>query len=82
MKMYNLYITIPNNVKTQKLQSGQLVVLDLLYKFRFASIDLLQATLNTKHNLALYNRLKILVNNEYVGKRYKPSDRYKRVKAT
>ena len=41
-------------VKPRKLQAGQLVVLNLLYKYRFASIDLLQATLNTKPNSALY----------------------------
>jgi len=34
-------------VKLRKLQTGQLTLLDQIYKYRFVTIDLLQTTLRT-----------------------------------
>jgi hypothetical protein len=70
------------NTIIRKLQQGQINTLDQIYKYRFTTTDLLQTTLGTKNNSGLYQKLQILVKQKYVGKRYKPSDRYRRVKAS
>ena len=69
-------------IKLRKLRTGQLTLLDQIYKYRFVTIDLLQTTLRTKRNSGLYQKVETLVKQNYIGKRYKPSYRYKRLKAT
>jgi len=59
-------------IKHRKVVSkGQLAVLELLYKFRFGSIELLRISLGLNEGPGLYNKLKILVDEGYVGKRWR-----------
>lgn len=59
----------------KSLNSGQLAVLDLVCKFRFVSIELLRTSLGLKNNSGLAQKLKILLDQEYIAKHYEPSYR-------
>jgi hypothetical protein len=50
----------------------QLEILDLLYRFRFATNPLLASALNVKLPHKINERLQILVQREFVGRNYKP----------
>lgn len=57
------------------LNKGQITVLELLYKFRFGSSDLLAEHFGKPSGVYLYKRLNILVERGLVGKRYDSSYR-------
>lgn len=52
-----------------KLNDGQVKILELVYKYRFASRQLLAGSLGVKPQNGLYEKLEILVGHEYMGKR-------------
>jgi hypothetical protein len=52
-----------------KLNTGQIQVLDLVYKYRFVSRQLLAGSLGVKPENGLYEKLEILVAHGYLGKR-------------
>jgi hypothetical protein len=55
--------------KRSTLNSGQIKVLELVYKYRFVSRQLLAGSLGVKPENGLYEKLEILVNHGYLGKR-------------
>lgn len=57
------------------LNKGQITVLELLYKFRFGSSDLLAEYFEKPSGVYLYKRLNILIERGLVGKRYDSSYR-------
>lgn len=57
-------------MKERELNTGQIKVLELLYKYRFGSVKLLKESMGLKDNSGLYQKLEALVNREYIGKRY------------
>ncbi len=52
-----------------KLNSGQVKVLKIVYRYRFVSRQLLASGLGVKPENGLYEKLEILVGHEYLGKR-------------
>ncbi len=60
-------------VSNKSLTSKQLDILKVLYNFRFATAELLALNLNLKNNTLIYERLRILVNLEYIGRNYQTS---------
>lgn len=58
---------------TKKLNQHQLDVLLLLYKFRFATSNLLTQKLNLQHRNSINSRLQILEDQSYIGRRYDKS---------
>jgi len=59
----------------RKLNEGQLLVLELLYKFRFGNNDLIARYFGKKDRSFVYKRLRILQEQGLVGKRFEPSYR-------
>ena len=57
------------------LNDEQIEVLNLLYKFRFTTSDLLAQYFNKKNGMYVYKRLKILQDQGYIGKRFDSSYR-------
>ena len=55
------------------LNSGQLAVLELVYKYRFCSVDLLLHSLGLRDSSSLYRKLVRLCEQGYIGKRYDSS---------
>jgi len=63
--------TQPSHRKS--LNPGQLQVLRLLYKYRFATTELLAQYQEQKYKQVIYSRLKILLEQEYLGQNYDAS---------
>lgn len=59
----------------KKLNQGQYTVLSLLNKFRFGTTDLLATALNKKNGTFIHSRLKILADQQYIGRHYQSSYR-------
>lgn len=57
------------------LNDDQIKVLQLLYRFRFATSDLVAQYFGKKHGDFVYNRLKVLVDQGLIGKRFDKSYR-------
>jgi hypothetical protein len=57
----------------RKLNQNQIDVLLLLYKFRFATSNLLTQKLKLQHRNSINSRLQILEEQEYIGRRYDKS---------
>lgn len=57
------------------LNTKQLTILDLLYRFRFGTTELFTIALSTKHKNKMNERLKILLDQEYIGRHYEPTYR-------
>jgi hypothetical protein len=57
----------------RQLSQNQLDVLLLLYKFRFATSNLLTQKLKLQHRNSINSRLQILEDQEYIGRRYDKS---------
>lgn len=57
----------------RKLNQNQIDVLLLLYKFRFATSNLLTQKLKLQHRNSINSRLQILEDQEYIGRRYDKS---------
>lgn len=57
----------------RKLNQNQIDVLLLLYKFRFTTSNLLTQKLKLQHRNSINSRLKILEDQEYIGRRYDKS---------
>ncbi|MCX6727642.1 MAG: hypothetical protein NTX11_02410, partial [Candidatus Saccharibacteria bacterium] len=64
------------------LNSSQLSILYDLYKFRFATSDLLMKSQGLKTKRSLHPRLKILLDQEYIGRNYESSYRLQNKYAT
>lgn len=56
------------------LNDNQLNILQLLYRFRFATIDLITEYLNKNDRTGIYKRLKGLCDQEYIGRNFKASN--------
>ena len=65
-------LTLANN---KRLNTKQLSILDTLYRFRFGTTDLLAKALNVKTKNKMNERLKVLLDQEYIGRHYEPSYR-------
>jgi hypothetical protein len=61
---------VRQNYVRSVLNSGQIKVLELVYKYRFVSRQLLANSLGVKPENGLYEKLEILVKNGYLGKRF------------
>ncbi|HET9412195.1 MAG TPA: replication-relaxation family protein [Candidatus Saccharimonadales bacterium] len=61
----------------RKLNAEQLEVLELLYKFRFGSNDLIAQYFGKKNRSFVFKRLSILLEQELIGKRFNSSYRIK-----
>lgn len=59
----------------RKLNTEQLIVLELLYKFRFGSNDLFAQYFGKKDRSFVFKRLSILLNQGLIGKRFEPNYR-------
>ena len=60
--------TVPVRALTKK----QLEILDLLYRFRFATNQLLATSLNVKYAHKINERLKPLLEKQYIGRNFSP----------
>lgn len=58
---------------TRKLNQNQIDVLLLLYKFRYATSNLLTQKLELQHRNSINSRLRILQEQEYIGRKYDKS---------
>ena len=63
------------------LTKKQYSILNLLYRFRFATSDQLSTTLNINKN-TINKRLKLMTDLKYIGRRYEPEDRISRKHAS
>ncbi len=59
----------------RKLNTEQLIVLELLYKFRFGSNDLFAEYFGKKDRSYVFKRLSVLLEQGLIGKRFEPSYR-------
>ncbi len=64
------------------LNNHQVTILNTLYKFRFITASLLAQNQSAKHERVISNRLKILVEQEYIGMNYDSSYKIKGQPAT
>lgn len=64
-----------DSAKAKRLNSKQLSVLDTLYRFRFGTTDLIAKALDLKTKNKMNERLKVLLDQEYIGRHYEPSYR-------
>ncbi len=64
------------------LNSKQLGILQLLYRFRFGTTELIAQALAIKTKNKMNERLKILLDQEYIGRNYEPEYRLLRKHAT
>lgn len=68
--------------KNKRLNSKQLSILNTLYRFRFGTTELLANALNVKTKNKMNERLKVLLDQEYIGRHYEPEYRLLRKHAT
>ncbi len=68
--------------KYRALNNKQLDILRLLYRFRFATTDLLVKALQTKSKINMNERLKVLLDQELIGRNYEPEYHLLRKHAT
>lgn len=66
----NTYMT-----KHRKLNTGQLEVLDLLFKYRFGTSELIAKIKNTQNGTAIRSRLNILLKQGLIDRRYNGRDK-------
>jgi len=59
----------------KKVNSKQLELLHILYRFRFATTDQIAAYLGKKNGTRVYRRVMILVEQGYIGRNYEPEYR-------
>ncbi|MFI5270948.1 MAG: replication-relaxation family protein [Candidatus Saccharimonadales bacterium] len=59
----------------KEISSSQIEVVELLFKYRFCSVELLRSSLSLQTKAGLYRKLAILIDKGYVGKRYDKSYR-------
>lgn len=65
-----------NNPKYRRpLNSDQVDTLELLYKFRFGSVDLIREYFNKSSRGLIFSRLKVLEEQDFIGKRFDSSYR-------
>ena len=65
--------TTITTTKHRPLNSHQLQLLTTLYKFRFATAQLIASSQGTKYTRVILTRLKILVDQGYIGQNYDSS---------
>lgn len=65
-------MAVVNPQYRRALNAKQLDILHLLYRFRFISSDLLLTPLNLKDKNKVNQRLKVLTQQEYIGRKYEP----------
>jgi DNA-binding MarR family transcriptional regulator len=68
--------------KRRPLNNKQLDILRLLYRFRFATTDLLTLSLQTRSKIKMNERLKVLLDQEYIGRNFKPEYHFLRKHAS
>src|SRR5437868_3895445 len=61
-----------NTPAHRPLNKKQLDILRLLYRFRFVTTNLLTQALQTKSKIKMNERLKILLDQEYIGRNFSP----------
>ncbi|HSX05412.1 MAG TPA: hypothetical protein VLF69_03020 [Candidatus Saccharimonadales bacterium] len=62
--------TVQQKYVRSALNKGQIELLDLVYKYRFVSRQLVAESLGVKPENGLYEKLEVLVRREYLGKRF------------
>jgi len=67
----------PESKHRRKLNDEQIEVLELLYKFRFGSNDLIAQYFGKKNRSFVFKRLSILLEQGLIGKRFDSSYRIK-----
>ncbi len=72
----------PELIKNKRLNLKQLSILDTLYRFRFGTTELIANALNVKTKNKMNERLKVLLDKEYIGRRYEPEYRLLRKHAS
>ena len=76
-------MSVDVKVKHRKLvSSSQVAVLELLYKFRFGSTELLRRSLGFSSDPSMYRKLVILIDKGFVGKRFESSYRIQGIPAS
>jgi type II secretory ATPase GspE/PulE/Tfp pilus assembly ATPase PilB-like protein len=70
-------VSSKNPAYRRPLNNNQLEVLELLYKFRFGTSELIAQYFGKKNGMFVYNRLQVLVEQELIGKRHDSSYRIK-----
>jgi Replication-relaxation len=72
----------PELAKNKRLNLKQQSILNTLYRFRFGTTELLANALNVKTKNKMNERLKVLLDQEYIGRHYEPEYRLLRKHAT
>jgi hypothetical protein len=75
-------MTKPNPKYRRPLNNHQILILNTLYKFRFATATLIAESQKANHVRVISSRLKILVDQEYIGMNYDSSYKIKGKPAT
>jgi len=65
--------TQPTTTKHRPINSHQLQLLTTLYKFRYATAQIIASSQGAKHTRVILTRLKILVDQKYIGQNYDKS---------
>lgn len=71
-----------NTTQHKPLNTKQLAILHLLYRFRFGTTELLAQALNVKSKIKMNERLKLLLEQGYIGRNYNPEYRLLRKHAS
>lgn len=71
-----------SSTRRMPLNDKQLSILRLLYRFRFATTELLTLALETNSKIKMNERLKILLEQEYIGRKYESEYRLLRKHAS
>lgn len=69
----NTTTTQPTTTKHRPINSHQLQLLTTLYKFRYATAQIIASSQGAKHTRVILTRLKILVDQGYIGQNYDKS---------
>lgn len=63
---------MPSSLTHRPLNTKQLLILRTLYRFRFATTELLTHALDTKSKIKMNERLKLLLDQGYIGRKFEP----------
>jgi hypothetical protein len=66
-------MSTPQPTSYKSLNDKQISILHLIYRFRFATTDLLAKSLGKKDKSEMNRRLKTLLLQEYIGRKYQPN---------
>ncbi|MCX6727943.1 MAG: hypothetical protein NTX11_03990 [Candidatus Saccharibacteria bacterium] len=65
--------SLPTNTKRRPINTHQLQLLTTLYKFRYCTAQIIASSQGAKHTRVILTRLKILVDQGYIGQNYDSS---------